>query len=61
MLGIQAIWADKESLKLNAYKFILMLVLADLSQLPMHALGGIYAIFDNEMHPIFNKVRSSFA
>lgn len=33
-----------------------MLVMADLSQLPMHALGGVYAIFDNEMHPVFNKV-----
>ncbi|KAI1718314.1 serpentine type 7TM GPCR chemoreceptor srt domain-containing protein [Ditylenchus destructor] len=51
-----AIYKDKEMVRLSSYKFIIILGLLDSSQLVIHAMSGVFTIAQSTFDPQLNKV-----
>ncbi|KAH7705423.1 Protein SRT-62 [Aphelenchoides avenae] len=56
MVMLRRILSDKELVKLNAYRLVILLVAADVVQLFMHILSGIYMLCQSSFEPVSDQV-----
>lgn len=57
-LLFQRILSDRELVKLNAYRLVILLVFADVVQLLMHILSGVYMLCQSSFERVSDQVRS---